>query len=114
MQGEHRSSKFVSTTDGVFSPSLPGGATEDRLANRQLIPSAINANDCVRKFKFNRVYGYHHSLNDNIMRTTDVMSGRRRALVCRFCDVSECCSSDLRDFSARVLIADCDPICGDS
>ena len=72
---------------------------------------AINANDCVMKFKFEtfRVYGYHHSLNDNIMRTTDVMIGRKRALVCRYCDVSECCSFDLRDSSARVLIADCDP-----
>ena len=38
--------------------------------------NAINANDCVTKLKFDRVYGYHHSLNDNIMRTTDVMIGR--------------------------------------
>ena len=70
-------------------------------------PPAINANDCVMKFKFDRVYDYHHSLNDNIMRTTDVLIGRKRAL-------SECCSFDLRDFSARVFIADCDPMCGDS
>ena len=66
------------------------------------------------KFKFDRVYGYHHSLKDNIMRTIDVMIGRKRALVCRYCDVSEHCSFDLRDFSARVLIADCDPLYSDS
>ena len=71
--------------------------------------SAINANDCVMKYKFDHVYGYHYSLNDNIMRTTDEMIGRKRAFVCRYCDVSESCSLDLRDFSARVLIADCDP-----
>ena len=34
---------------------------------------AIYANNCVMKFKFDRVYGYHHSFNDNIMRTIDVM-----------------------------------------
>ena len=33
VQGQ-RSSKFVSSTDRVFSPSLQGGAFEDRLANR--------------------------------------------------------------------------------
>ena len=53
--------------------------------------TAIYANDCVMKFKFDRVNGYHHSLNDNNMRTTDVLIDRKRALMCRYYDVSECC-----------------------
>ena len=40
-----------------------------------LIPG-INVNDCVRKSKFDNVYGCRHWLNDGIMRTIVVMFGR--------------------------------------
>merc|ERR1712064_7806 len=60
---------------------------------------------------FDNVYGCRHSLNDGIMRATDVMIGGKRALVCGYGDVGKGCAFALRGSGARVFIAECDPIC---
>merc|ERR1711907_913903 len=68
-------------------------------------------NDCVTKSKFDNVYGCRHSLPDGIMRATDVMIGGKRALICGYGDVGKGCAFAMRGAGARVLIAECDPIC---
>merc|ERR1712064_111268 len=77
----------------------------------ELLFPAINVNDCVTKSKFDNVYGCRHSLNDGIMRATDVMIGGERALVCGYGDVGKGCAFALRGSCARVLVTECDPIC---
>merc|ERR1712019_219727 len=72
---------------------------------------AINVNDCVTKSKFDNVYGCRHSLPDGIMRATDVMIGGKRVLVCGYGDVGKGSAFAMRGSGARVLIAECDPIC---
>ena len=54
------------------------------------------------KFKFDIVFGYRHSLNDDIMRATDVTTDRKRALVCRYCHVGKVCAFDVRNSGAPV------------
>merc|ERR1712227_701471 len=76
-----------------------------------LLFPAINVNDCVTKSKFDNVYGCRHSLPDGIMRATDVMIGGKRVLVCGYGDVGKGCAFAMRGSGARVLIAECDPIC---
>merc|ERR1711877_12569 len=76
-----------------------------------LLFPAINVNDCVTKSKFDNVYGCRHSLPDGIMRATDVMIGGKRVLICGYGDVGKGCAFAMRGSGARVLIAECDPIC---
>merc|ERR1711916_285933 len=84
---------------------------KEMVAKGELLFPAINVNDCVTKSKFDNVYGCRHSLNDGIMRATDVMIGGKRALVCGYGDVGKGCAFALRGSGARVFIAECDPIC---
>merc|ERR1712032_1377046 len=63
------------------------------------------------KSKFDNVYGCGHSLPDGIMRATDVMIGGKRALICGYGDVGKGSAFAMRGSGARVLIAECDPIC---
>merc|ERR1712071_173342 len=92
------------TTTGVLR-------LKEMAAKGELLFPAINVNDCVTKSKFDNVYGCRHSLNDGIMRATDVMIGGKRALVCGYGDVGKGCAFALRGSGARVLITECDPIC---
>merc|ERR1719282_1337384 len=80
-------------------------------AKGELLFPAINVNDCVTKSKFDNVYGCRHSLNDGIMRATDVMIGGKIALVAGYGDVGKGCAFALRGSGARVLITEIDPIC---
>jgi len=92
------------TTTGVLK-------LKEMVTKGELLFPAINVNDCVTKSKFDNVYGCRHSLNDGIMRATDVMIGGKRALVCGYGDVGKGCAFALRGSGARVFIAECDPIC---
>merc|ERR1712172_139236 len=92
------------TTTGVLR-------RKEMAAKGELLFPAINVNDCVTKFKFDNVYGCRHSLNDGIMRATDVMIGGKVAMVCGYGDVGKGCAFALRGSGARVLITECDPIC---
>merc|ERR1712100_458194 len=80
-------------------------------AKGELLFPAINVNDCVTKSRFDNVYGCRHSLPDGIMRATDVMIGGKRALICGYGDVGKGSAFAMRGAGARVLIAECDPIC---
>merc|ERR1712072_79670 len=84
---------------------------KEMAAKGELLFPAINVNDCVTKSKFDNVYGCRHSLNDGIMRATDVMIGGKVAMACGYGDVGKGCAFALRGSGARVLITECDPIC---
>merc|ERR1712107_200858 len=84
---------------------------KEMAAKGELLFPAINVNDCVTKSKFDNVYGCRHSLPDGIMRATDVMIGGKRALICGYGDVGKGSAFAMRGSGARVLIAECDPIC---
>jgi len=80
-------------------------------AKKELLVPAINVNDCVTKSKFDNVYGCRHSLPDSIMRATDVMIGGKRCMIMGYGDVGKGCCFALRGCGARVVVAECDPIC---
>merc|ERR1711976_962670 len=84
---------------------------KEMAAKGELLFPAINVNDCVTKSKFDNVYGCRHSLPDGIMRATDVMIGGKRVLVAGYGDVGKGSAFAMRGSGARVLIAECDPIC---
>merc|ERR1712078_121392 len=97
---------------GVSEETTTGVLRLKEMASKgELLFPAINVNDCVTKSKFDNVYGCRHSLNDGIMRATDVMIGGKVAMVCGYGDVGKGCAFALRGSGARVLITECDPIC---
>lgn len=72
---------------------------------------AINVNDSVTKSKFDNLYGCRESLMDGIKRATDVMIAGKVAVVAGYGDVGKGSAQSLRNFGARVLITEIDPIC---
>jgi len=80
-------------------------------AQGQLLFPGINVNDCVTKSKFDNLYGCRHSLQDAIMRATDVMIAGKVAVVCGFGDVGKGSALSLKSCGARVIVTECDPIC---
>merc|ERR1712100_117409 len=92
------------TTTGVMR-------LREMAAKKELLVPAINVNDCVTKSKFDNVYGCRHSLPDSIMRATDVMVGGKRAMIMGYGDVGKGSAFALRGCGARVIVAECDPIC---
>merc|ERR1712224_549999 len=67
---------------GVSEETTTGVLRLKEMASKgELLFPAINVNDCVTKSKFDNVYGCRHSLNDGIMRATDVMIGGKIAMV---------------------------------
>jgi adenosylhomocysteinase len=73
------------------------------------IPS-INVNDSVTKSKFDNLYGCRESLVDGIKRATDVMIAGKTAIVAGYGDVGKGSAAALRNFGARVMITEVDPI----
>lgn len=71
---------------------------------------AINVNDSVTKSKFDNLYGCRESLIDGIKRATDVMIAGKVAIVAGYGDVGKGCAQALRNFGARVIITEIDPI----
>jgi adenosylhomocysteinase len=71
---------------------------------------AINVNDSVTKSKFDNLYGCRESLVDGIKRATDVMIAGKTAIVAGFGDVGKGSAAALRNFGARVMITEIDPI----
>merc|ERR1712224_938472 len=84
---------------------------KEMAAKGELLFPAINVNDCVTKSKFDNVYGCRHSLPDGIMRATDGMIGGKRCLIAGYGDVGKGSAFAMRGAGARVVIAECDPIC---
>jgi len=77
----------------------------------ELIFPAINVNDSVTKSKFDNLYGCRESLIDGIKRATDVMIAWKVAVVCGYWDVGKWCAQALKNFGARVIVTEIDPIC---
>ncbi len=76
----------------------------------KLAVPAINVNDSVTKSKFDNLYGCRESLIDGIKRATDVMVAGKVAVVCGYGDVGKGCAAALRNFGARVIVTEIDPI----
>ena len=79
--------------------------------NNTLLFPAINVNDSVTKSKFDNLYGCRESLADGIKRATDIMVAGKVVCVCGYGDVGKGCAQSMRDFGARVLVTEVDPIC---
>merc|ERR1711990_669267 len=104
--------KLVDGFIGVSEETTTGVHRLQQMANNgSLLFPAINVNDCVTKSKFDNLYGCRHSLQDAIMRATDVMIAGKVAVVCGFGDVGKGSAMSLRAAGARVIITECDPIC---
>ena len=78
--------------------------------NKLLFP-AINVNDSVTKSKFDNLYGCRESLADGVKRATDVMLAGKVVVVCGYGDVGKGCAQSMRNFGARVIVTEIDPIC---
>ncbi|XP_069740695.1 adenosylhomocysteinase isoform X1 [Narcine bancroftii] len=78
--------------------------------NKMLKVPAINVNDSVTKSKFDNLYGCRESLIDGIKRATDVMIAGKVAVVAGYGDVGKGCVQALRNFGARVIVTEVDPI----
>ncbi len=81
------------------------------MENKSLLFTAINVNDSVTKSKFDNLYGCRESLADGIKRATDVMVAGKVAVVCGYGDVGKGCAQSMRNFGARVIVTEIDPIC---
>ncbi|HQO10038.1 MAG TPA: adenosylhomocysteinase [Clostridiales bacterium] len=78
---------------------------------KELLIPAINVNDSVTKSKFDNLYGCRESLPDGIKRATDVMLAGKVAVVCGYGDVGKGSARSLRNYGARVIVTEIDPIC---
>jgi adenosylhomocysteinase len=74
------------------------------------LPS-FNINDSVTKSKFDNLYGCRESLMDGIKRATDIMIAGKVAVVAGYGDVGKGSAQSLKNFGARVLVTEIDPIC---
>ncbi len=77
----------------------------------KLLFPAINVNDSVTKSKFDNLYWCRESLIDWIKRATDVMIAWKTAVVCGYWDVGKWCAAALKNFWAKVIVTEIDPIC---
>ncbi len=80
------------------------------LEKGQLKVPAINVNDSVTKSKFDNLYGCRESLADGIKRATDVMVAGKVVVVAGYGDVGKGCAFSMRNFGARVMVTEIDPI----
>ena len=76
-----------------------------------LLFPAIDVNSAITKSKFDNLYGCRESLVDGIKRATDTMIAGKVAVVCGYGDVGKGCAQSLRNFHARVIVTEIDPIC---
>ncbi|PLW95155.1 MAG: adenosylhomocysteinase [Marinilabiliales bacterium] len=77
----------------------------------ELLVPAINVNDSVTKSKFDNLYGCRESLADGIKRATDVMIAGKVVVVAGYGDVGKGSAHSMRQYGARVIVTEIDPIC---
>ena len=82
-----------------------------RFEKGKLLFPAINVNDSVTKSKFDNLYGCRESLIDGIKRGTDVMIAGKKAVVCGYGEVGKGSAQALKNFGAKVVVTEIDPIC---
>jgi adenosylhomocysteinase len=106
--------KYPELTSGIFgiSEETTTGvhALYKMLKQQKLKIPAINVNDSVTKSKFDNLYGCRESLIDGIKRATDIMIAGKVAVVAGYGDVGKGSARALRNFGARVIITEIDPI----
>lgn len=103
--------QFLGAIHGVTEETTTGVKNLiKRLQAGTLKLPCINVNDSVTKSKFDNLYGCRESLLDGIKRATDVMIAGKTAIVAGFGDVGKGCAQALRNFGARVIITEIDPI----
>ena len=76
-----------------------------------LLFPAINVNDSITKSKFDNLYGNRESLIDGIKRATDIMIAGKLSVVCGYGGVGKGCAQALKNYGARVVVTEVDPIC---
>merc|ERR1712178_638992 len=107
--------KWTKLVDGFIGVSEETTTDVHRLQqmanNGSMLFPAITVNDCMTKSKFDNLYGCRHSLQDAIMRATDVMIAGKVACCCGFGDVGKGSAASLRACGARVVVTEIDPIC---
>jgi adenosylhomocysteinase len=104
--------KTVKDWKGVSEETTTGvHRLYEMMNNGKLLVPAINVNDSVTKSKFDNLYGCRESLADGIKRATDVMLAGKVAVICGYGDVGKGSAQSLREFGARVIVTEVDPIC---
>lgn len=104
--------ELLDNIKGVTEETTTGVKMLERfLKDGSLKIPAININDSVTKSKFDNLYGCRESLMDGIKRATDVMIAGKVAVVAGYGDVGKGSAQSLRNFGARVLVTEIDPIC---
>ncbi|MEI7013962.1 adenosylhomocysteinase [Leptospira licerasiae] len=104
--------QLLADIKGVSEETTTGVKGLEKLLKKgELKLPAINVNDSVTKSKFDNLYGCRESLADGIKRATDVMLAGKVALVCGYGDVGKGSAASLRNFGARVIVTEIDPIC---
>lgn len=98
--------------EGISEETTTGVARLYRWAREgKLAAPAINVNDSVTKSKFDNLYGCRESLVDGIKRATDIMIAGKTAVVAGYGDVGKGSAHSLRNYGARVIVTEIDPIC---
>lgn len=104
--------KIMEKIIGLSEETTTGVHNLEKLAKAgKLKVPAINVNDSVTKSKFDNLYGCRESLTDAIKRATDVMVAGKVVVVAGFGDVGKGSAASLRQYGARVLVTEIDPIC---
>ncbi len=112
MMHEERFSKQMENIIGLSEETTTGIVNLVKLhKEKKLKVPAINVNDSVTKSKFDNLYGCRESLADGLKRATDVMLAGKVVVVAGFGDVGKGSAASVRNYGARVLITEIDPIC---
>jgi adenosylhomocysteinase len=105
-----RWTRIARSIRGVSEETTTGVHRLYQLArDKELLFPAFN--DSVTKSKFDNLYGCRESLADGIKRATDVMLAGKVVIVCGYGDVGKGCAQSMRDYGARVIVTEVDPIC---
>ena len=109
---EERYANLMKNVYGLSEETTTGiHALERMVQEGRLKCPAFNVNDSVTKSKFDNLYGCRESLVDGIKRATDVMVAGKVAVVAGYGDVGKGSAQSLKNFGARVIITEIDPIC---
>ncbi len=112
MMHEDRYTKYMEKIIGLSEETTTGVHNLMKMMEEgKLKCAAINVNDSVTKSKFDNLYGCRESLADGIKRATDVMMAGKTVVIAGFGDVGKGSAASIRQYGARVLVAEIDPIC---
>ncbi len=112
MMHEDRFFEFMKNVRGVSEETTTGVHNLEKMVSAGTLKCpAINVNDSVTKSKFDNLYGCRESLADGIKRATDIMVAGKIVVIAGYGDVGKGCAQAMRNFGARVLITEIDPIC---